>query len=138
MLTPTDLLRELEPTVETLLARHLHAAEEWFPHEYVPWEEGRSFSDDPWEPGDSTLSPIARIALELNLLTEDNLPYYHLAIWHAFGADGAWGEWSRRWTAEEGRHSIAMRDLLTVTRALDPTELERARMEHVSRGYSPP
>jgi len=134
---PNDVLRELEPVVGGLLERHLSTAQEWFPHEYVPWEQGRSFTDDPWELGDSRLSGVARTAMELNLLTEDNLPYYHLAIWETFGGEGAWGEWVRRWTAEEGRHSIAMRDFLTVTRGVDPVELERGRMDHVSRGYYP-
>lgn len=131
------LLHELEPVVESMLERHLAAAQEWFPHEYVPWDEGRSFTREPWEPGDSRLCDVARTALELNLLTEDNLPYYHLAIWETFGGEGPWGEWVRRWTAEEGRHSIAMREYLTVTRGVDPVALERSRMDHVSRGFYP-
>jgi len=137
VVAPNDVLRELEPAVEGMLERHLSTAQEWFPHEYVPWEQGRSFTDEPWEIGHSRLSGVARTAMELNLLTEDNLPYYHLAIWETFGGEGAWGEWVRRWTAEEGRHSIAMRDFLMVTRGVDPVELERGRMDHVSRGYYP-
>jgi acyl-[acyl-carrier-protein] desaturase len=136
-ITPTDVLVELDPLVGSVLDRHLTAAQEWFPHEYVPWEEGRNFTADPWDAGDSQLSEVARTALELNLLTEDNLPYYHLAIWETFGGNGPWGEWTRRWTAEEGRHAIAIRDLLTVTRGVDPVALERERMLHVSRGYYP-
>ena len=73
----------------------------------------------------------------MNLLTEDNLPYYHLALWEIFGRGGVWGEWVRRWTAEEGRHAIVLRDYLTVTRGLDPVVLERGRMDQVSRGYYP-
>ena len=138
---PTDsaisVLHDLSPVVENALERHLSAAQEWFPHEYIPWEQGRSFVEDPWDISHSDLPPVARVALELNLLTEDNLPYYHLAIWEMFGGDGPWGEWARRWTAEEGRHSIAIRDYLTVTRGVDPVSLERARMDHVSRGYYP-
>jgi len=135
--TRTDVLRELEPVVETMLERHLKVAQEWFPHEYVPWEQGRSFEQEPWDPANSRLPDVAQTALEVNLLTEDNLPYYHLAIWETFGGQGPWGEWVRRWTAEEGRHSIAIRDFLTVTRGIDPIALERARMDHVSRGYYP-
>src|SRR5262245_26309556 len=131
------LLDALEPEVARLLDRHLAAAKEWFPHEYVPWDRARSFDDAPWQPEDSSLGEVARTALTLNLLTEDNLPYYHLALWTMFGGRGAWGEWARRWTAEEGRHSIAIRDYLVVTRAVDPVALERERMEHVSRGYYP-
>ena len=132
-----EMLVELTPAVEGALARHLATAKEWFPHEYVPYDEGRSYLDEPWDPSQSRLGEIARTALELNLLTEDNLPYYHLALWKTFGGDGAWGEWGRRWTAEEGRHSIAIRDYLTTSRGVDPVALERARMDHVSRGYYP-
>ena len=48
-----------------------------------PWSLGRDFADlggDPWEVAQSQLSPIARTALEVNLLTEDNLPSYHREI----------------------------------------------------------
>jgi acyl-[acyl-carrier-protein] desaturase len=134
---PSSPLDALEPVVAKLLDRHLDAAREWFPHEYVPWEQGRSFAEHPWHESDSRLDATARTALELNLLTEDNLPYYHLALWNVFGGHGAWGEWARRWTAEEARHSIAIRDYLTTTRAVDPVALERERMEHVARGYYP-
>ncbi len=134
---PAPPLVALEPVVARLLDRHLATAKAWFPHEYVPWERGRSFADEPWQDADSRLDATARTALELNLLTEDNLPSYHLALWRLFGGEGAWGEWARRWTAEEGRHSIAIRDYLLTTRAVDPEALERERMEHVSRGYAP-
>ena len=134
---PVDLLAELEPAVRAGLDRHLATTTEWFPHEFVPYEVGRNYIEEPYDPSDSPLSVTAQTALEVNLLTEDNLPYYHLAIWDTFGGDGAWGEWSRRWTAEEGRHSIVLRDFLTVTRGMDPVALERGRMEQVERGYYP-
>ena len=76
-------------------------------------------------------------ALFVNLLTEDNLPYYFAAIDKLFGRDGAWGYWTRRWTAEEGRHSIVLRDYLTMSGYLDPVTLERARMAQVTGGVSP-
>ena len=40
----TDMLLELEPAVRAGLVRHLSAATEWFPHEYVPYEEGRNYA----------------------------------------------------------------------------------------------
>ncbi|MDS0134411.1 MULTISPECIES: acyl-ACP desaturase [unclassified Amycolatopsis] len=134
----TRLLHELEGTVEENLNRHLAAAQEWMPHEYVPWSQGRDFADlggEAWDPEQSRMSPIARTALEVNLLTEDNLPSYHREIERAFGRDGAWGTWVHRWTAEEGRHGICIRDYLLVTRAVDPVELERLRMETMQAGY---
>jgi acyl-[acyl-carrier-protein] desaturase len=134
------LLHELTPTVETLLERHLASAKEWFPHEVVPWSRGRDFDPErAWEPGDSdlTLADEVRSALFVNLLTEDNLPYYFRTIESMFGRDGAWGEWNRRWTAEEGRHAIVIRDYLAVTRSVDMRALERARMRQVSTGQVP-
>ncbi|WFE30510.1 acyl-ACP desaturase [Solwaraspora sp. WMMD791] len=139
-MSQTALLIELEPVVADNLNRHLGLAKEWFPHEYVPWSEGRTFDGllggEPWSPTDSQIPDIARTALIVNLLTEDNLPSYHHEIASLFGRDGAWGTWVHRWTAEEGRHGIAIRDYLTVTRAVDPVALERARMEHMSNGYA--
>ncbi|MEV7098681.1 acyl-ACP desaturase [Amycolatopsis sp. NPDC051045] len=134
----TRLLHELEGTVEENLNRHLAVAQEWMPHEYVPWSQGRDFAElggEPWDPEQSRVTPIARTALEVNLLTEDNLPSYHREIERAFGRDGAWGTWVHRWTAEEGRHGICIRDYLLVTRAVDPVELERMRMETMQAGY---
>jgi acyl-[acyl-carrier-protein] desaturase len=43
----------------------------------------------------------------------------------------------RRWTAEEGRHSIVLRDWVIVSRLMDPVVLERARMRQVSGGVAP-
>jgi acyl-[acyl-carrier-protein] desaturase len=132
------LLHELTPTAVALMERHLQTSKEWFPHELVPWSRGRDFGpDETWDADEYPLPDAVRSALFVNLLTEDNLPYYFRTIERIFGADSVWGEWSRRWTAEEGRHSIVIRDYLTVTRAIDPIALERARMHQVSGGVVP-
>lgn len=132
------LLSELEPLVGTLIDRHLGNAKEWFPHEYVPWSQGRDFvPGEAWDPNEYEVADGVRSSLFVNLLTEDNLPYYFHAIGNMFGHTGPWAEWSHRWTAEEGRHSIVIRDYFTVTRALDPVELERARMAQVTCGEAP-
>jgi acyl-[acyl-carrier-protein] desaturase len=132
------LLIELEPVAEQLLERHLDGAKEWFPHEVVPWSRGRDFEPgEEWDPNEVRMSDAVRSALFVNLLTEDNLPYYSMTIDKMFGGEGPWGTWTRRWTAEEGRHSIVIRDYLTVTRAIDPWALERGRMAQVSGGLVP-
>ena len=134
----TRLLHELEPVVAANIDRHLGLAKDWQPHDYVPWSKGRDFAflgGADWTPDDSPLDPIAQTALVVNLLTEDNLPSYHREIATRFGRDGAWGHWVGRWTAEEGRHAIAIRDYLVVTRGVDPVALERQRMEHMTAGY---
>jgi acyl-[acyl-carrier-protein] desaturase len=136
------LIRDLEPIVAVELERHLAIQKNWYPHEYVPWSEGRDFAGplngDAWEAKDSRLSSVAQDSLILNLLTEDNLPSYHTEITLSMGRDGAWGNWIERWTAEEGRHAIVIRDYLMATRGVDPYELEDLRMAHMSLGYQTP
>jgi len=134
-----ELLVDLEPEAGRLLDRHLKITTEWFPHEYIPYSLGRDFEKEPWTPDQPRLSGVARTAFEVNLLTEDNLPSYHRLIYGMFGrGDGAWINWVGRWTAEEGRHAIVLRDYLTVTRNLDPAALERSRMAQLETGYERP
>ena len=132
------VLIELEPVVAENLDRHLSLAKEWHPHDYIPWSQGRDFAflgGEDWAPEQSRLDETAKAAMITNLLTEDNLPSYHREIATQFGRDGAWGQWVGRWTAEENRHGIALRDYLVVTRGVDPVELERARMDYMTTGY---
>src|SRR6201993_735031 len=139
-LTNLQLLQELEPVVEKYLNRHESMHKDWNPHDYIPWSDGKNFyalGGQDWEPGQSKLSDVAQVAMVQNLMTEDNLPSYHREIAMNFGLDGPWGQWVNRWTAEENRHGIALRDYLVVTRAVDPVELEKLRIEVVNRGFSP-
>ncbi len=139
-LTDAQLLHELEPVAERLLNRHLSMFKEWRPHDYIPWSDGKNYyalGGQDWNPEQSRLSELAQVAMVQNLLTEDNLPSYHREIAMNFSMDGAWGQWVNRWTAEENRHSVALRDYLVVTRAVDPIQLEQLRLEQVTRGFSP-
>jgi acyl-[acyl-carrier-protein] desaturase len=130
------LLLELEPEVGRLYDRHAGMAQEWFPHDFIPYRLGRDFDKEPWTPDQPRLTGVAQTAFEIGLLTEDNLPSYHRLIHGMFGrGDGAWLNWVGRWTAEEGRHAIVLRDYLTVTRNIDPIALERGRMSQLQQGY---
>lgn len=132
------MLHELEPVMERLLERHLSSCKEWYPHEYVPWSLGRDYvAGEEWDPSSLPMPDEIRSALFVNLLTEDNLPYYFRTIERMFGSDGVWREWSHRWVAEEGRHAQAMRDYALTTRALDPKSLEDGRMAQMSGGQVP-
>jgi acyl-[acyl-carrier-protein] desaturase len=133
------LLAEIEPAVAKLVDRHLSVAKEWFPHDFIPYSQGRDFDKEPWTPDQPRLTGVAQTAFEVNLLTEDNLPSYHYLIRAIFEkGDGAWKNWVHRWTAEEGRHAIVIRDYLIVTRNIDPIMLERGRMQTVQLGYRRP
>ena len=103
----------------------------------VPWSRGRDYvPGEPWDPDEFPLPDPVRRALLLNLLTEDNLPYYFSTI-HGVFDNEAFDVWTRRWTAEEMRHATVIRDWLMITRAIDAVELERGRMAQVSTGQTP-
>src|SRR5438270_13272673 len=89
------VVMELEGVVAELLNRHAGLAREWFPHEYIPWHLGEDFDRQPWAPDQPQLNPIARVAFEVNLVTEDNLPSYHrVACALAESARSPWYEWA--------------------------------------------
>lgn len=139
-LVDRELLDSLAPEVEANLVRHIAVAAEWQPHDYVPWDDGRNFEflgGTDWEPGQSELSDVSKLALTVSVLIADNLPAYHREL-GKYLRTGPWWRWVGRWTAEENRHEIMIRNYLMVTRAVDPIELERMRMKHMVDGFSRP
>ena len=132
------LTLELEPVVAENLQRHLDSADIWFGHDYVPWDEGENFAflgGTDWEPSQQTLPQTVVDALEILLITKDNIAGYHREIVEHFILEWKWGRWLGRWTAEEHLHAIVLRNYLVVTRNFDPTANEDVRVEHVMKGY---
>ncbi len=132
------LTLELEPVVLQELRRHLDSEEIWFAHDYVPFDQGENFAflgGRDWEPSDVTLPKHVTDALEILLITKDNLAGYHRELVEHFILEDKWGRWMGRWTAEEHLHAIALRNYLVVTREIDPAANEDVRVEHVMKGY---
>ncbi|MGV9616336.1 acyl-ACP desaturase [Nocardia xishanensis] len=139
-LTDRELLEALADEVELNLRRHIAVADGWQPHDYVPWDDGRNFAflgGEDWTPEQSELSDIAKLALTVSVLIADNLPSYHREI-GKYLRIGPWWRWVGRWTAEENRHEILIRNYLMVTRSVDPVDLERQRMAHMTAGFRRP
>ena len=132
-----ELLQAVEPTVERLLAEHRARRTPWYFHDMIPWELGRNFKTEPWDESQCTINERARTSLVLNLLTEDNLPYYHNALERHLPENSVWRDWNGLWTAEEGQHAIAIRSYLLTSRNCDPYELEDDRMATMTVGYQP-
>ncbi|MBY4129302.1 acyl-ACP desaturase [Rhodococcus fascians] len=140
-LSDGDLLVRLEPAVEENLKRHIEAANEWHPHDLAPFDDGKNFAflgGEDWSPEQSHLSDVEILAATVAVLVADNLPAYHRELAHALTGLGAWWKWTGRWTSEENRQSIVLRNYLVLTRAVDPVALERVRMEHMTLGYDAP
>ena len=135
---PNELILELEPVVAENYERHIDTADIWYAHDYVPFDQGENFTflgGHDWDPSQVTLPKHITDALEILLITKDNLAGYHREIVEHFILEEKWGRWIGRWTAEEHLHAIALREYLVVTREIDPTANEDVRVEHVMKGY---
>jgi len=135
---PNALTLELEPVVERLMDRYLDTDDIWFAHDYVPFDRGENFAflgGRDWDPSQMTLPRTVTDACEILLLLKDNLSGHHRELVEHFILEEWWGRWLGRWTAEEHLHAIALREYLVVTREVDPTANEEARVQHVMKGY---
>ena len=104
----------------------------------MPFDQGENFAflgGQDWDPSQVTLPKHVTDALEILLITKDNLAGYHREFVEHFILEDKWGRWIGRWTAEEHLHAIALRNYLVVTREIDPTANEDVRVEHVMKGY---
>ena len=132
------LTLELEPVVAQNLDRHLQSEQLWYAHDYVPFDQGENFAflgGTDWDPSQMTLPRHVTDALEILLITKDNLAGYHRELVEHFILEDKWGRWLGRWTAEEHLHAVAVRNYLVVTREIDPAANEDVRVEHVMKGY---
>ena len=132
------LTLELEPVVAQNLDRHLQSEQLWYAHDYVPFDQGENFAflgGTDWDPSQVTLPRPVTDALEILLITKDNLAGNHRELVEHFILEDKWGRWLGRWTAEEHLHAVAVRNYLVVTREIDPSANEDVRVEHVMKGY---
>jgi acyl-[acyl-carrier-protein] desaturase len=128
---------ELEPVVSDTYSRHVDTAIPWYAHDYVPFDRAQNFRSvggRDWDLSQVTLPDHVTDALQIVLITKDNLAgYYHRLAEH-FILAGWWGKWIGRWTAEENLHAFALRQNLVATRQIDPIANEMVRIEHVMQG----
>jgi len=132
-----DLLTEIAPDVERLYNRHLEAPRLWYPHEQIDWGQGQNFGTHPWSETDYPIADGVRSSIYVNLLTEDNLPYYTSTLLAHAPKDHPIRDWNHQWTMEENRHAMVMRDWVHVTRCIDPTLLEDGRRVQMTTAEVP-
>jgi acyl-[acyl-carrier-protein] desaturase len=132
------LTLELEPVVEAEMARHIATDDIWFAHDYVPFDRGENYAflgGRDWDPSSMTLPRAFTDACEILLLLKDDLAAHHRELVEHFILEDYWGRWLGRWTAEEHLHAIALREYFVVTREIDPTANEEARVQYLMQGY---
>jgi acyl-[acyl-carrier-protein] desaturase len=131
------LLEEVSGDVVRLYDRHMQAPRLWYPHEQIDWGSGESFTSRAWAASDYELGAGVRSAILVNLLTEDNLPYYtHTLLRHAPKGHPLL-DWNHQWAMEENRHAMTMRDWVHVSRCIDPVLLEDGRRVQMQKAIVP-
>jgi len=132
------LVEQLAEPAGRLFDRHLSVTKQWYPFEDIPFGHARDFLvEEEWDANEYPLPTGVQSAIIVNLLTEDNLPYYAHTLLSNSADDHPLTDWTRRWIAEEWRHSAAIRDWVLATRAVDPYRLEEDRMVQMATGVVP-
>src|SRR5215218_1319685 len=146
MLTPetetlakVEVLADLEPVVHTLMEAHEAKRILWFPSELLaapPDTDPDAFVRE-LRARARGISMPGRVALALNLLTEEGLPHFHRLLAVYLGSDSFWTKWTNLWTAEEDRHGAVLHDYSRDSQILDNPVLERMQFEYLKAGFEP-
>ena len=138
-LAKVEVLADLEPVVQDLMVKHEAKRILWFPHELLeaaPDTDPDAHIKELRRRADGISLP-ARVALALNLLTEEGLPHFHRLLATYLGGDTFWSKWTNLWTAEEDRHGAVLHDYMHDTRILNNPVLERMQFEYLKAGFEP-
>jgi len=134
-----EVLNDLEEFVGDLMERHIRKRDLWFPTDLLSENEQdddeayrralrervRGFSD-----------PI-RVALALNLITEEGLPHFHRLLAAHLGDESHWRRWNNLWTAEEDRHGAVIHDYSRDSAVFDSRSVEQLQYFFIEEGFSP-
>ncbi|MEP7000302.1 MAG: acyl-ACP desaturase [bacterium] len=138
-LARVEVLADLEPVVRDLMVVHEAKRVLWFPSELLspaPDTDPDAHIKTLRSRADGISLP-ARVALALNLLTEEGLPHFHRLLSQYLGPDTFWSKWTNLWTAEEDRHGAVLHDYMHDTKILDSPVLERMQFEYLRAGFEP-
>jgi acyl-[acyl-carrier-protein] desaturase len=138
-LAKVEVLADLEEVVHQLMVVHEAKRILWFPSELLapaPDTDPDLYVKELRERARGISMP-GRIALALNLLTEEGLPHFHRLLAVYLGDDSFWHKWTNLWTAEEDRHGAVLHDYTRDSRILDNPVLERMQFEYLKAGFNP-
>ena len=138
-LAKVEVLADLESVVHDLMETHEAKRVLWFPSELLapPPDTDPDHHIGQLRKRAEGISLPARVALALNLLTEEGLPHFHRLLAVYLGGDSFWSKWTNLWTAEEDRHGSVLHDYSRDSRILDSPVLERMQFEYLKAGFEP-
>ena len=97
-----EVLADLEPVVQDLIAKHEAKRDLWYPSDLLPADQDNYVDDRKLAELRDRAREIpdnARVALALNILTEEGLPHFHRLIAENLGSHTFWNLWNNLWTA---------------------------------------
>ncbi|NWF48973.1 MAG: acyl-ACP desaturase [Ignavibacteriaceae bacterium] len=137
----TEVLKHLEEKVKLWMKDHIDKRKLWFSSDFLPADE--KMNDDQ-EKNIKKLRDRARglkdevrVAVALNLLTEEGLPHFHRIIAQYLGDKSFWSKWNNMWTAEEDRHGAILRDYVRDARLFSFREVELMQFHYLESGFNP-
>src|SRR5512141_1741200 len=139
MLSKIEVLADLEQVVAELMAAHEAKRVLWFPSEILdaaPDTDPDHHIRELRRRAEGISTP-ARVALALNLLTEEGLPHFHRILAVYLGNESHWMSWTNMWTAEEDRHGLILHDYTRDAQIFDRLVIERMQFEYLRAGFSP-
>ncbi len=136
-----EVLVAMEPAVVRLTEAHQASRRLWFPNDLssADAEGGAALDAELVELREAArgLPDTTRVALAINLLTEEGLPHFHRLIATHLGNESPWSDWNNMWTAEEDRHGCALRDYVRDARIFNMGALERMQYRYIECGFNP-
>ncbi|MCU0616748.1 MAG: acyl-ACP desaturase [Gemmatimonadaceae bacterium] len=138
-LAKVEVLADLEPVLDELMVQHEAKRVLWFPSELLappPDTDPDQWVKDLRKRAEGIDTPM-RVALALNLLTEEGLPHFHRLLAVYLGNESIWTKWTNLWTAEEDRHGAILHDYMHDAKLLDNPVLERMQFEYLKAGFQP-
>jgi len=137
----TEVLRCLELKVEELISSHVLKRKLWFSSDFIPTEEKmideRASIKTKLRERAKGIKDQVRVALAINLLTEEGLPHFHTLITKYLGDNSFWAKWTNMWTAEEDRHGNVIRDYVRDSQIFNFREIELMQYHYVESGFNP-
>ncbi len=135
------MLKAVEPQAEQQMEIHLKKRRLWFPSDFIPADEKAEVEDPRFisalRERARGLTDAVRVAVAVNLLTEEGLPHFHRLLSNYLGNGSIWYKWNFMWTAEEDRHGCILRDYARDARLFKFSEIERMQYAYQEAGFSP-
>lgn len=137
----SEVLASLEHKVKEWIDQHLEKRKLWFSSDYLPADEKNTDDNEKailkLRERVRAIKDSARVAIGLNLITEEGLPHFHRLLAKYLGDESFWSKWNNMWTAEEDRHGGVLRDYARDSRLFNFGRLEQMQYAYLEKGFSP-